>query len=232
MAGPAARDRVDRCEPGLDQLSNGLFADARQLVRKRCVLDDSLGAITSLNAAAIRPIIERLQDIQQTGHSLPLLATDGPTFTRSMSRYADGQHDLEALSAMLDLAARHPDAVICGHPVYDDSIPTARRVGHWFTNAWIVLETLSLRITDGMCGFRVYPLAPAMRLMADEPLRARMDFDTDKELAIDSRRKVFDMVATDRLLLTGMHLHFPGFAHLVRDGSGFRLIPEAWQHGL
>jgi len=29
-----------------------------------------------------------------------------------------------------------------------------------------------------------------------------------------------------------MHLHFPGFAHLVRDGSGYRLIPEAWQHGL
>jgi glyoxylase-like metal-dependent hydrolase (beta-lactamase superfamily II) len=59
-----------------------------------------------------------------------------------------------------------------------------------------------------------------------------MDFDTDKELAIDSRRKVFDMVATDRLLITGMHLHFPGFAHLVRDGAGYRLIPEAWQHGL
>jgi hypothetical protein len=40
------------------------------------------------------------------------------------------------------------------------------------------------------------------------------------------------MVATDRLLVTGMHLHFPGFAHLVRDGSGYRLIPEAWQHAL
>jgi hypothetical protein len=59
-----------------------------------------------------------------------------------------------------------------------------------------------------------------------------MDFDTDKALAEDSRRKVFDMAATDRLLVTGMHLHFPGFAHLVRDGSGYRLIPEAWQHGL
>ena len=43
---------------------------------------------------------------------------------------------------------------------------------------------------------------------------------------------MFDMAATDRLLVTGMHLHFPGFAHLVRDGSGYRLIPEAWQHGL
>jgi hypothetical protein len=43
---------------------------------------------------------------------------------------------------------------------------------------------------------------------------------------------VFDMVATDRLLVTGMHLHYPGFARLVREGTGYRLIQEAWGHGL
>ena len=59
-----------------------------------------------------------------------------------------------------------------------------------------------------------------------------MDFDTDKDAAAASRRKVFDMVATDRLLVTGMHLHFPGFAHLVRSGSGYRLIPTAWEQAL
>ena len=59
-----------------------------------------------------------------------------------------------------------------------------------------------------------------------------MEVDTDQEAAAASRRKVFDMVATDRLLVTGMHLHYPGFAHLVREGSGYRLIPEMWVHGL
>ena len=59
-----------------------------------------------------------------------------------------------------------------------------------------------------------------------------MDFDTDKDAAAASRRKVFDMVATDRLLVTGMHLHFPGFAHLARSGAGYRLIPAAWEQGL
>jgi len=58
------------------------------------LLDDRLGAINPLNAASIRPILDRVQDIQQAGHSLPLLATDGPTVTRSMSRYADGKNDL------------------------------------------------------------------------------------------------------------------------------------------
>jgi glyoxylase-like metal-dependent hydrolase (beta-lactamase superfamily II) len=56
-----------------------------------------------------------------------------------------------------------------------------------------------------------------------------MEFDTDADAAAASRRKVFDMVATERLLVTGMHLHFPGFAHLARRGSGYQLIPAAWE---
>jgi hypothetical protein len=59
-----------------------------------------------------------------------------------------------------------------------------------------------------------------------------MVFDTDKEGAAAWRRAVFDMVATDRLPVTGMHLHFPGFAHLARRGSGYQLIPEAWEQAL
>jgi glyoxylase-like metal-dependent hydrolase (beta-lactamase superfamily II) len=59
-----------------------------------------------------------------------------------------------------------------------------------------------------------------------------MEFDTDADAAAASRRAVFDMVATERLLVTGMHLHFPGFAHLARRGSGYQLVPAAWEHSL
>src|SRR5271170_7914715 len=58
------------------------------------VLDTRPGTSATLNATTIRPAIETLQDIVQAGHSLPLLATDGPAYKRSMSRYADGQHDV------------------------------------------------------------------------------------------------------------------------------------------
>jgi Alpha amylase, catalytic domain len=58
------------------------------------ILDTRPGTSTTLSAATIRPAIDTLQDILQAGHSLPLLATDGPAYKRSMSRYADGQHDL------------------------------------------------------------------------------------------------------------------------------------------
>ncbi|MEZ5765660.1 MAG: MBL fold metallo-hydrolase [Xanthobacteraceae bacterium] len=59
---------------------------------------------------------------------------------------------------------------------------------------------------------------------------AGMSMDTDVPMAAVSRKRMFDRVATDKLLIAGMHVHFPSFSRLVRDGSGYRLIPEAWVH--
>lgn len=59
------------------------------------LLDASLGAVTPLNPAAIRTAIESTENIALAGHAIPLLATDGPSFQRSMSRYADGDHSLD-----------------------------------------------------------------------------------------------------------------------------------------
>jgi glycosidase len=58
------------------------------------LLDTRLGAVTPLNPAPIRSAIESTESIAQAGHSLALLASDGPSFQRSMSRYADGKNDL------------------------------------------------------------------------------------------------------------------------------------------
>lgn len=58
-----------------------------------------------------------------------------------------------------------------------------------------------------------------------------MTVDSDIVAAAASRRRIFDMCATERLLVTGMHLHFPGFAHLARRRSTYELVPEAWQQG-
>jgi glyoxylase-like metal-dependent hydrolase (beta-lactamase superfamily II) len=59
-----------------------------------------------------------------------------------------------------------------------------------------------------------------------------MVVDVDPALAAETRAKVFDRVATDRVLVTGMHLHFPGFGHLARDGESYRFVPEPWQQTL
>lgn len=55
-----------------------------------------------------------------------------------------------------------------------------------------------------------------------------MVFDTDPQQAAATRKRTFDMVATDRQLIAGMHVHFPGFAHLVKQGDGYLLLPEPW----
>jgi hypothetical protein len=40
------------------------------------------------------------------------------------------------------------------------------------------------------------------------------------------------MVTTDRPLIAGMHLHFPGFAYVANHGDSYRLLPEAWDQAL
>ncbi len=55
-----------------------------------------------------------------------------------------------------------------------------------------------------------------------------IEFDTDPREAAAVRRRTFDMAATERLLVAGMHIHFPGFAHVVRHGDGYALLPEPW----
>jgi hypothetical protein len=34
------------------------------------------------------------------------------------------------------------------------------------------------------------------------------------------------------MLIAGMHLHYPSFSRLLRDGSAYRLLPEPWVHAL
>ena len=58
-----------------------------------------------------------------------------------------------------------------------------------------------------------------------------MAFDTDPHAAAATRTKVFDMVINDRQLIAGMHVHFPGFAHMTRSGDGYIMLPEPWDQG-
>jgi glyoxylase-like metal-dependent hydrolase (beta-lactamase superfamily II) len=55
-----------------------------------------------------------------------------------------------------------------------------------------------------------------------------MVFDSDPEAAVAMRRRIFDMAATDRLLLSGMHLHFPGLSYMIERAGQYQLVPESW----
>ncbi len=92
---------------------------------------------------------------------------------------ADGQHDTKDLERFVALSQAHPHAVICGIPAYDETVPKIRLYGRYATHVWVWINTLSLHLRDSMCGFRVYPLPPVIRLMAEETIGRRMDFDTE-----------------------------------------------------
>tara|TARA_R100000005_G_C4998799_1_gene205458 strand:+ start:997 stop:2697 length:1701 start_codon:yes stop_codon:yes gene_type:complete len=106
-----------------------------------------------------------------------LAASEG--FSHALQIDADGQHDLHALPAMIEIAKMHPHSLISGEPVYDDTIPPARKFARWITHVWVWIETLSMEITDSMCGYRIYPLAPTLALMESERIGYYMDFDTE-----------------------------------------------------
>ncbi|APG02646.1 glycosyl transferase [Luteibacter rhizovicinus DSM 16549] len=92
---------------------------------------------------------------------------------------ADGQHDTADVPRFLAEAKAAPDAMVCGRPIYDDSVPRARLYGRYLTHVCVWAETLSFAIQDSMCGYRLYPLDATRAEIARKPLPTRMDFDTE-----------------------------------------------------
>ena len=54
-------------------------------------------------------------------------------------------------------------------------------------------------------------------------------FDLDVPLATKARMAFLDRAAADKTLVGSYHLPFPGFGHVVREGSGYRWLPADWQ---
>lgn len=140
----------------------------RQLLEQLAIQETNLTLIRlPENAGKGAAVIRGLQAAQQAG------------FSHAIQVDADGQHTIEDIPKLLTLSQAHPQALISGQPVYDDSIPRSRLYGRWVTHVWVWIETLSLQIKDSMCGFRVYPVAPTLQLADKTPLGKRMDFDTE-----------------------------------------------------
>ena len=54
-------------------------------------------------------------------------------------------------------------------------------------------------------------------------------FDDDREAGIAARRRVLDMVAADRLLVSGHHMPFPSVGYVDRSGDGYAWVPATYQ---
>lgn len=99
--------------------------------------------------------------------------------THALQIDADGQHDFSDIPRMVELARSNPNAIVTGVPIFDDTVPAARRYGRELTSFWVRVNTWSARMPDAMCGFRIYPLDPVLEIAAREGVGQRMEFDPE-----------------------------------------------------
>jgi glycosyltransferase involved in cell wall biosynthesis len=108
-----------------------------------------------------------------------LRAARGAGFTHALQIDADGQHALGDVARFIGEARAHPEMVVCGQPMFDESMPRGRYYSRYLTHWMVWLNTLSFAIPDSMCGFRVYPLTSVLKLLDSTRLGSRMDFDVE-----------------------------------------------------
>ena len=167
------------------QAIGGVVARVRDSGLRCLLVDDGSDAACAavLDALARAPDVTllRLPRNQGKGGAMMagLRAAAAAGWTHALQIDADGQHDAGDIPVFMARAAQSPAAVICGRPVYDDSVPAIRFYGRYASHMWVWICSLSFAIRDSMCGFRVYPLAPVVRLFDEARLGRRMDFDPE-----------------------------------------------------
>jgi glycosyltransferase involved in cell wall biosynthesis len=152
-------------------------------------------------------------------------------FTHALTMDSDGQHPETLIPDFMAASQAAPDAMVLGKPVFGPEAPALRVNGRKVSNAWANLETLGMGIGDSLYGFRVYPIAPLMKVMHDTRFMRRFDFDPEavvrlcwagvRPINIDAPVRYFSPqeggvshfnYLRDNLLLSGMHTRlFAGF---------------------
>jgi glyoxylase-like metal-dependent hydrolase (beta-lactamase superfamily II) len=57
----------------------------------------------------------------------------------------------------------------------------------------------------------------------------RLWADMIPDLALTNRRKLLDMLAAERMPMTGYHYPFPAVGHIAKRGNGYDFHPASWQ---
>lgn len=100
-------------------------------------------------------------------------------FTHALTLDADGQHPAALIPAFMAASQAQPAAMVLGRPVFGPEAPRVRVWGRKISNGWANLETLGAGIGDSLYGFRVYPIAPLLRVMQGQRFMRRFDFDPE-----------------------------------------------------
>ena len=95
--------------------------------------------------------------------------------------------------------------------------------------------------TPGHCAFAISSGNQSMMTTVDATNNAYLfvrnpewqpAFDMDGNMAVDTRKRLLDRAAADKMLVAGYHWPFPAAGYITKEGSGYRLNPVAWSSTL
>lgn len=69
-------------------------------------------------------------------------------------------------------------------------------------------------------------------VMAIQKPEWHVSFDDIKDMAVATRKRVLDMVATDKIPVAGFHMPFPSIGFVEKAGGGYRWVPASYQFNL
>jgi polyprenyl-phospho-N-acetylgalactosaminyl synthase len=200
--------------------------EVRRYLREVLVVDDGSGpeGRAACEALAAEGLVQLVRRERNGGKGAAVKAGLSELlargFTHAFQVDADGQHAIADMPRFLAAAESQPDALILGSPEFDRSAPRTRLIGRKITRFWTHVETLGPLIDDPMCGFRVYPIARALRAAARGNA---MDFDPEIAVRIAwGGAPVLNLLTRVRYLREGDG----GVSHfrLVRDNALISLM--------
>lgn len=91
--------------------------------------------------------------------------------------------------------------------------------------------------TPGHCAFAIASGNQSMMTVVDTTNNAYLfvrnpewqaAFDMDGNMTVETRKRLLDRAAADKMLVAGYHWPFPAAGYITKEGAGYRLNPMAW----
>ena len=89
-------------------------------------------------------------------------------------------------------------------------------------------HTVFMITSDGKSLAAIGDLTHHQVLLIDKP-RMEFAFDTDPKQSANTRVRILDMLAANRIPLVAYHFPWPGVGHVAKHGDGFRYFPTPLQ---
>jgi glyoxylase-like metal-dependent hydrolase (beta-lactamase superfamily II) len=165
-----------------------------------------------------------------------LMESGAPTFPKA--RYVIGQAEYDFWSSKDRLTGpTEGNAKL----VQNNVVPLAEKMTFIQPGQDVVTGITSIDVsghTPGMLAFNIQSEGKRIVLTADtvnhfvmslEQPDWHVRFDMDKEKGAATRRRVLDMLASEKVAFTGYHMPFPSIGYVEKAGESFRWVPHTYQ---